>query len=161
MDLIFWRHAEAEEPTAGMADLDRRLTAKGRRQARQVGAWLKLRLPEDCRVLASPARRTCETVAALGRPFEIEPGIAPTATAGDVLAAAARNGGARAVLLVGHQPCLGEAIRYLLLGGDERVREGGLSVRKGAVWWLRCAGDDVGPGARATVRAVIGPEFVA
>ena len=33
MDLIFWRHAEAEEPTAGMADLVEELTGLGRAAA--------------------------------------------------------------------------------------------------------------------------------
>jgi len=37
MDLILWRNAEAEE---GARDLERRLTAKGRRQADRIALWL-------------------------------------------------------------------------------------------------------------------------
>ena len=43
MDLILWRHAEAEE---GGPDLERRLTPKGRKQAKRVAAWLLQRLPK-------------------------------------------------------------------------------------------------------------------
>ena len=36
MDLILWRHAEAEP---GEPDLGRRLTAKGHKQAERMGEW--------------------------------------------------------------------------------------------------------------------------
>ena len=35
MDLILWRHAEAEAEREGLADLDRALTSKGERQAQR------------------------------------------------------------------------------------------------------------------------------
>jgi phosphohistidine phosphatase len=51
MDLILWRHADAE---GGSPDSERRLTERGREQARRVAAWLKARLPRGCEVLVSP-----------------------------------------------------------------------------------------------------------
>ena len=42
MELIIWRHAEAEE---GSPDMSRKLTARGRRQAARMAKWLNLRLP--------------------------------------------------------------------------------------------------------------------
>ncbi len=51
MDLILWRHAEAEP---GEPDMDRRLTAKGRSRPSDVGKWLDHRLPDTCRILVSP-----------------------------------------------------------------------------------------------------------
>ncbi|MEA3194623.1 MAG: phosphohistidine phosphatase, partial [Betaproteobacteria bacterium] len=54
MDLILWRHAEAEE---GGADLERKLTAKGLKQAERVANWLLQRLPGKFAVVASPAAR--------------------------------------------------------------------------------------------------------
>ena len=42
MDLILWRHAEAED---GVPDLERRLTGKGRKQAERVAQWLLQRMP--------------------------------------------------------------------------------------------------------------------
>ena len=43
MDLVFWRHAEAEE---GIPDLQRPLTAKGQKQARRMAEWLDSQLPD-------------------------------------------------------------------------------------------------------------------
>ena len=46
MDLILWRHAEAEDwlegPTqVGQIDLDRSLTQRGEKQAARMAAWLE------------------------------------------------------------------------------------------------------------------------
>ncbi len=40
MDLILWRHAEAEKANPGSDDLTRALTAKGEKQATRMAAWL-------------------------------------------------------------------------------------------------------------------------
>ncbi|MEO7547467.1 MAG: histidine phosphatase family protein, partial [Ramlibacter sp.] len=40
MDLILWRHAEAEDAPEGGDDLDRALTSRGEKQAARVAAWL-------------------------------------------------------------------------------------------------------------------------
>ena len=56
MDLLLWRHAEAEDPGRG-GDLARALTPRGRTQAERMAAWLLPRLPASARILASPARR--------------------------------------------------------------------------------------------------------
>ena len=42
MELILWRHADAED---GAPDLERRLTPKGRKEAERVAAWLLAHLP--------------------------------------------------------------------------------------------------------------------
>ena len=67
MDLILWRHAEAEDARGG-DDLGRPLTNRGRRQAERMAAWLGPRLAAGAQVLASPARRCQETVAAVASP---------------------------------------------------------------------------------------------
>ena len=58
MELILWRHAEAED---GVPDAARELTEKGLDQAKRMSAWLKLRLPENTLIIASPTRRTQQT----------------------------------------------------------------------------------------------------
>src|SRR5947208_88013 len=58
MELILWRHADAED---GTPDLARRLTKKGRKQAERVAEWLEERLPGDYVLLCSPALRERET----------------------------------------------------------------------------------------------------
>lgn len=142
MDLILWRHAEAEEAREGQDDLDRALTARGEKQAARVAGWLDRVLPEGTRILASPARRCEQTVLALGRKYKLKPEIAPGATVEQLLQAAQWPDARQPVLLVGHQPVLGEALAHLL--GISRD----CPVRKGAAWWLRCRERD---GDRQTV----------
>jgi phosphohistidine phosphatase len=70
MELILWRHAEAEPHVATReGDQRRALTAKGARHASRVGAWLDRQLPAQCRILSSPALRCVQTAEALGRKF--------------------------------------------------------------------------------------------
>jgi len=85
VDLILWRHADAEE---GGADPERRLSAKGRRQAKRAAAWLRKRLREDANVLVSPARRAIETADALTDHYRIVPQLDTGACASGILAAA-------------------------------------------------------------------------
>lgn len=136
MDLILWRHAEAEGESGGPDDLDRALTTKGERQAQRVAAWLHQRLPEGTRILASPAKRTQQTVRALtemsNRKARTIDAIGPHATAEDLLTAADWPHSRQPVLIVGHQPALGEVAAWLI-GGEAQA----WSVRKGAVWWIR------------------------
>lgn len=129
MDLILWRHAEAED---GPADLARRLTPKGVKQAKQMAEWLRARLPRDARVVASPAQRARQTAAALTDDFAILPDIAPGRSCESILAAVGWPQAGGAVVLVGHQPSLGETAAFLLCG---KVQE--RSMKKGAVWWLK------------------------
>ena len=62
MDLILWRHAEAEDAARG-GDLARALTARGRAQAERMAEWLAPRLADDALILVSPAKRCQQTVA--------------------------------------------------------------------------------------------------
>lgn len=150
MELILWRHADAEDGVPGKPDAERRLTAKGEKQARRMAGWLSKRLPDGARVLASPAARAQQTARALTRHFETEPGIGTAAGPQSVLKAAGWPSAEGAVVVVGHQPTLGQAAALALTG---RARD--WSVKKGALWWIESrGGDDV------IVRAVIAPDVV-
>jgi phosphohistidine phosphatase len=150
VDLILWRHAEAEP---GEPDLGRRLTAKGHKQAERMAAWLERHLPETCRVLVSPADRAQQTALALKRKFKTIPDLGPGATPEAVLAIANWPDARDTALIVGHQPTLGE-VAALLLSGEPAY----WSIKKGGVWWLsnRVRGDDSG----VVLRVVLGPDFV-
>lgn len=150
MDLILWRHADAEP---GEPDLERRLTAKGVRQAERMAAWLDSHLPDRCRVLVSPAERAQQTARPLGRKFKIVPELAPGASAAAVLAAAGWPDAREATLIVGHQPTLGETAALLLSGSDAPW-----GMRKAAVWWL--SDRDREQGAEVVLKVVVGPDFV-
>ena len=147
MELILWRHADAED---GAPDDERKLTAKGEKQAQRVAAWLKERLPDDAVVLASPARRARATAQALTRKFEIIQELGTSASPQSVLKAAGWPRGDGTVVVVGHQPTLGQAAALIVTG-----REAGWGIKKGALWWFedRERGDVI-------VRAVIAPDLL-
>jgi phosphohistidine phosphatase len=132
MDLILWRHAEAHDAKPGQDDLGRALTVKGERQAERMAAWLNRVLPDSTRVLASPARRTQQTAAALDRKFKTVEAIAPGASVEALLHAVRWPDAREPVLVVGHQPTLGLAAAWLLAQATDPW-----TLRKGAVLWLR------------------------
>jgi phosphohistidine phosphatase len=132
MDLILWRHAEAEDRSDAVDDLERALTARGEKQAARVAAWLDRVLPEGTRILSSPARRCEQTVLALGRKYKLRQELGPEGTPAQMLEAVQWPLARQPVLVVGHQPVLGELLAQLL-----GIQGGSCPVRKGAVWWLR------------------------
>ncbi len=132
MDLLLWRHAEAED---GFPDIKRALTPRGEKQAQQMAAWLATHAPENLRIIASPAKRCQQTAQALGRPFDTDSRLAPGHNAAELLAAIGWPNGSdaksAAVLVVGHQPTLGRTAALLLSGS-----EANWSIKKGSVWWF-------------------------
>jgi phosphohistidine phosphatase len=150
MDLILWRHAEAED---GVPDGDRALTRKGHKQAAAVAAWLCDRLPKRARILVSPATRAQQTAAALEQPFTTTREIGVGASATDLVEAAGWPDAGGTVVIVGHQPTLGR-VAALLITGDEAD----WVIKKGALWWLTRRVRD-GDG-EVVLRAVIGPDLV-
>jgi phosphohistidine phosphatase len=128
MELILWRHADAEE---GSPDRLRELTALGHRQAEHVADWLNVRLPDGCRILVSPATRTQQTADKLERDYDVVESIGPGADPHEVLHAAHWPHGHGAVLVVGHQPTLGRLAAQLLSGHSHD-----LDIPRAAVWWF-------------------------
>jgi phosphohistidine phosphatase len=150
MDLILWRHAEAD---LGEPDDLRPLTSKGQKQASRMAEWLDRMLPNGCRILSSPALRTVQTVEALERRFKVHPGLAQDATCASLIEAANWPANREPVLLVGHQPSLGRLAALLVSGVEQDW-----TIRKGNVWWLaqRERGD-----VRSTfLRAVMTPDLL-
>jgi phosphohistidine phosphatase len=132
MDLVLWRHAEAHEAQPGEDDLARALTPRGEKQAARMAGWLDRQLPEGTRILVSPARRTEQTAQALVRKYKLRDELSPNGTVDQLLQLVQWPQGKGVILLVGHQPVLGQTIaRLLSIHGSE------CSVKKGAVWWLR------------------------
>jgi phosphohistidine phosphatase len=132
MDLILWRHAEAEDAQDGQTDLQRALTSRVDKQAARVAAWLDRQLPESARILCSPALRCEQTVVALGRKYKVREELAPDAKADGILQLVQWPSAKQTVLVVGHQPSLGEVVAQLL-----QLKQPGCPMRKGAAWWLR------------------------
>lgn len=150
MELLLWRHAEAED---GLPDLERALTAKGHKQAGKVATWLDRHLPGNCRVLVSPAQRAQQTAATLGRKFKTVPALAPGAPADELLRLADWPLARESVLIVGHQPALGQvAARLLGLPLAE------CSIKKGAVWWF--SNREREESCQVILRAVTAPDLL-
>lgn len=146
MDLILWRHAEADD---GSPDAGRKLTAKGERQARATADWLRPRLPQACRVLVSPALRTLQTAQALTEAFETSPEVGVGVSPKTILQAVGWPAATGACLVVGHQPTLGMVVSQLLC----RVPDG-VSFKKSSVWWINAIGN------KTTLRAMMSPELL-
>lgn len=139
-NLILWRHAEAEDYSASGEDIDRTLTARGRKDAAKMAKWLNQHLPANTEILSSPARRCLETVATLqllnAGKVKREVNIAEFLSVDSSVEVMAKNltdaDRSKTILIIGHQPNLGLFIAELL-GMQQRA----CVVKKGAVWWLR------------------------
>jgi phosphohistidine phosphatase len=151
VDLILWRHAEAVVEREGLADLERALTPKGERQAQRMADWLNHRIAHSTRVLVSPARRCQQTAKAMGRSFKTVEAIAPGASPQALLKAARWPEASEPVLVIGHQPTLGEVAALLLTGQAQPW-----AIKKGAVWWLRSR--DREGSAQVVLQAVMAPD---
>ncbi len=132
MDLILWRHAEAIDLDLVGDDMERTLTARGEKQAARMASWLDRQLPDGAKVLVSPAARTQQTAKSLDRKFKTQAALAPLCTAEQLLELVQWPIAKGCVVVVGHQPTLGQTIARLIgLNAAE------CAVKKGAVWWLR------------------------
>lgn len=132
MDLILWRHADAAD---GIDDLARPLTLKGQKQAKKVAAWLREQLKDvpQYRLIASEALRSQETAQQLRADFEVNAKINPACHNACYLEVARwpRDIG-KVVVMVGHQPNIGEVAALLLTG-----KELDWNTRKGGIWWIQ------------------------
>lgn len=153
MDLILWRHAEAFDAEPGVSDMQRTLTPKGQKQARRMADWLTSQLPESCKILVSPAARTLQTAEPLGRKLRVLPELGPGAGPGEVLRAANWPNGREPVMVVGHQPTLGQ-VAALLLAGAPQCWE----IRKASAWWF--VQREPGDPASLYLKAVMAPELI-
>ncbi|MGH8779334.1 SixA phosphatase family protein [Paraburkholderia sp.] len=152
MNLILWRHAEAEDIAS--SDLARQLTARGRKQAQTAARWLRARIDPDAVVLASPAARTVQTAESLTDQYRVVQEIAPDASAAAVLDAAGwPDGIARTVVVVGHQPTLGHVAARLLAGSGASW-----PVKKAGIWWIESR-DRLGV-EEAVLRVAISPDLI-
>lgn len=156
MDLILWRHAEAEELPADVrsgSDLERSLTPRGEKQAARMAAWLDRQLPERARILVSPARRCEQTALALGRKYKIRAELGPDAPPSQLLELVQWPVNKLPILVIGHQPTLGQTIAQLL-----GLQESECPVKKGALWWLRTRERE--GGVQTVVVTVQSPELL-
>ena len=153
MNLILWRHAEAEE---GDIDLKRGLTRRGIKQAAVMADWLRLHAPAGATLLASRALRSQQTASALANRFKVVKGLDPERGVEELLAAVEwpeGGGESGCVIAVGHQPTLGRAAALLLGGAEDDW-----TIKKGAIWWFsnRVRADET----QTVLRVALAAEFL-
>ncbi len=133
-NILLWRHAEARPAAeSGENDMARELTKKGQRQAKLVARWLKQHLPKETMLISSPAVRAYQTAEALKTKVIINEALSPDTSLQEVLdCLASLESVQQNLLLVGHQPWLGQLVTHLTgFSGAE------IDIKKGAIWWLR------------------------
>lgn len=139
MQLILWRHADAEDAAD---DLERILSKKGRKQAKQIANWLNKRLDKKTLILSSAACRAVQTADYLSQnrqiSFKINPLLNPNANIEDILhLIAQKQDSYECIVIVGHQPYLGQLASRLLCGSSAMW-----SLRKGGFIWLEQRGNN-------------------
>jgi phosphohistidine phosphatase len=124
--LLLVRHAEAGAP-ASEGDPGRRLSAQGRADAARMGAYFRACGLVFDLALVSPARRACDTLDMILRELPQKPACdleASLYNAGldnlrDLLVRTPAS--VKTLLIVGHNPGLGEFARFLVRGGESAL----------------------------------------
>jgi phosphohistidine phosphatase len=127
------RHGDAED---GSPDAERKLTEKGREQARAVGAALNALGVQLDACLTSPKVRAADTARIACEALGVEPQLEPKLAGGPFDPEALAAGLGEEVLLVGHDPDFSMAV-HSLTGAQVRMKKGGLAgVEKGELMVL-------------------------
>lgn len=155
MDLYLMRHGIAVQGNTPevSSDRERPLTPKGAKRMRKAAEGLRnLKLTFD-RILTSPLLRAQQTAQVVAEVLDIEnrveqvPELAPEGSVQNLLSSLAAYKEKKRILLVGHEPLLGETVAFLLSKGkaaEVRFKKGGLCCmevddlppRKAILHWM-------------------------
>jgi phosphohistidine phosphatase len=128
--LWFLRHGEAE-PHDAREDADRRLTARGERQAQAAGAALARLGAEFTACLTSPRVRAADTAKLVCESLGIDPVVHEPLSGGfdrdDALDALTGQEEDARILLVGHEPDFSQVV-HDLTGGRIDLKKGGIAA---------------------------------
>ncbi len=129
------RHAIAEDRAGSGRDADRALTREGRRKMKRAARGLAAQGVRPSLILMSPlvrARETAEIVteALAGVDLELCEALAPGVDEASITELLERRSPSGSVMLVGHEPDMGELLAFWLCG---RVGAFQTRFRKGAV----------------------------
>jgi phosphohistidine phosphatase len=160
VELIIVRHAIAFERDASRwpDDRGRPLTPKGETRFRKAARGLGRLVSGVDIVLCSPLVRAWQTAEILAdeadwpQPARLE-ALEPDRTAKDVVEALGSYRSKEVVVLVGHEPLLGELIASLVTGSDEADA---FTLKKGGA---ACVAVDGPAGERAALRWLLTPKI--
>jgi probable hydrolase protein len=131
MNLLLWRHADAE---ALDNDLARQLTIKGKEQARKMAQWINAHFYQDYTCWVSQAKRTQQTASYLTENMVINSKLNPGANVQKIIDELAKLKSNTDLILVGHQPWIGKLALFLING--YHYPNSYLSFKKANIWWL-------------------------
>ncbi len=135
MQIILWRHAEADDNYH--RDLSRQLTPKGHGQAQITAGWLRQYLPGNYLLVSSEASRAKQTAQHLSEPLidgRFNPGSRPARVERALKSLLDTHN--RPIVLVAHQPFLGQ-VASLFVRSDSMPQP----VKKSGIYWLKSRGD--------------------
>jgi phosphohistidine phosphatase len=116
MMLFLLRHADAEDFAS--SDFDRALTAKGLEQSAKVGKFCSRNGLRPGLILSSPVVRAIQTAGIVGEALDMEPVVEPSLACGmapsTLLRVLAAHTRLDSVMVVGHEPDLGNAASNLI-----------------------------------------------
>ncbi|HUJ12305.1 MAG TPA: histidine phosphatase family protein [Thermoanaerobaculia bacterium] len=133
--LVLLRHGIAEDPSPEKNDIDRELTAKGRRRMEAIAAGLARVFPEAEAIYSSPAVRAMQTAAPVAKRYglkiqksdDLAPGRPPRKVVGEA--------GVDFAIFVGHEPTLSELMLELTR------TEGEIELKKGGCYGIAFVGE--------------------
>ena len=145
-ELLVYRHGHAKQDEV-IADIDRELRDKGKRNAQRIGIWLARHHKLPDLVLASPATRarrtaekTCKTAGLSGDMVKTDKRIYSSGVNDLLEVLRELSGKNKRVLLVGHNPSLEMLLDYLCWNKVPRRDKGGVLSPAS----LACLKPDVG-----------------
>lgn len=153
--LIIARHAKAEAPAAGLADIDRPLEIIGRKASAKLGEELAAAGVKPTLALVSPAVRTQQTwklMAPSVPDCEVRTvdSLYETDVEG-VLEAVAGLGDVDSVIVVGHEPTSSATVAFLAGPGSDTtsLKRNALGLQTGTAAVLEFDGQWAGLGSRS------------
>ncbi|MFM7141293.1 MAG: phosphohistidine phosphatase SixA [Alphaproteobacteria bacterium] len=123
--ILLVRHAKAEDFASSGRDFDRALTGEGRRKMTRAGRGLAIAGVRPTVLLSSPFLRARQTAEIVGREFELEPETWHALACGvdheRIAAELDERHPGGTVVLVGHEPDMGQLLSHWLTGHPRRM----------------------------------------
>ncbi|VAW49489.1 Phosphohistidine phosphatase SixA [hydrothermal vent metagenome] len=115
-ELILLRHAKSEWKQADLADIDRPLSDRGKKNATKMGRWLKEQALIPDLILVSPAQRAQQTLRRIFSEFSANVVTVDALYLADLpslLNTLRETPQAECVMIIGHNPGLEELFEFL------------------------------------------------
>ncbi|MDT0682286.1 histidine phosphatase family protein [Roseicyclus sp. F158] len=155
--VILIRHSKAEPGAAGQDDATRSLTMRGRAAADALGGWLRETGWVPDLILCSPASRTRETLSEMAFESDLEVRKEIYEAKTDDLMQILQDAEGETILLVGHNPAIGDLAHVLVSSAPDHPRWETYPTSAASVIRFH---EDVEPGAGELVEFVTPQDLV-